>query len=62
MLETTAAAGYVVIALESCATSSNVFAEKDDLLRSIAYVNATAALAGRVDWAAKVGVYSQGII
>lgn len=61
VIQSVAAAGYVVIAEHSGALRLCYADEKHDQLRAIDYVNATPALSARVDWSSKVGVYGHSM-
>lgn len=61
LLETTAAAGFVVIAPLSGQSALCYQQEKADQLRALEYVNQTSEFARRVDWGKKVGVYGHSM-
>ena len=61
VLETVAAAGYVVIAEQSGAVDLCYDAEKHDQIRAIDFVKETAEWADRVDWDQQLGVYGHSM-
>ena len=61
VLETVAAAGYIVIAEESGLSTLCFAAEKRDQLRAIDYVKASPDLSAKVDWKAGVGLYGHSM-
>jgi dienelactone hydrolase len=61
VLETVAAAGYVVVAEESGAVLLCYGAEEHDQIRAIDFVKETAEFANRVDWDQQIGLYGHSM-
>merc|ERR1712241_801126 len=61
ILESVAAAGYVVVAHHSGAVAECQNIYPKDQQRAIAYINETQEFSSRVDWGAKVGIYGHSM-
>ena len=59
VIETVAAAGYIVIAEHSGATRLCYKQEENDQLHAIDYIKKTSEFSSKVDWTQKVGLYGR---